>query len=494
MSTPHPPSAPAAGHATALHRRAHRHSSARWSRRVAVDLVGAADVLAVIAGSLVPALIYANSGGVALNWAGLLQSAIASAAIVYGCLRHWNMYDTNSLHDFPIHSSRLLMALGVSAIAMLGLGLPFAPDQIHMWVWYAAWISASFTFILAGRIIARAMMQTLTAAGRFDTRIAVFGAGSIASTVHNYLSRNALGIHLVGVYDDRIGPERQSDQSIRIDGSLDDLIEAGRRDEIDQIIIALPQTADSRMAYIAARLEQLPVSLHIVTHIASDLVETGPAHKVSSIGAVGLLDVKPRPMTDWGPIVKRIEDYGLAVLLLILTLPLLAIIALAVKLETRGPVLFRQSRRGLNHTVFEVIKFRTMTVTEDGSKLAQATRNDPRVTRVGRVLRRTSLDELPQLFNVLRGEMSLVGPRPHALAHDDQWCGELDVYTNRHQVKPGITGLAQVNGWRGEIHNANSIQSRVECDLVYIRNWSLWLDLKIIIRTVAAVLFARNAH
>jgi exopolysaccharide biosynthesis polyprenyl glycosylphosphotransferase len=181
-------------------------------------------------------------------------------------------------------------------------------------------------------------------------------------------------------------------------------------------------------------------------------------------------------------------------LLLVLALPLMALIAVAIKLESKGPVIFRQRRRGLNFAVIDMLKFRTMHVMEDGASVVQAQAHDPRVTRVGRVLRRFSLDELPQLINVVRGEMSLVGPRPHALAHDAQWGEQVRTYGIRHQMKPGITGLAQVEGWRGEVTSENDIASRVKQDLAYIRNWSLGLDLKILLRTIGAVIAGKNAY
>ena len=365
---------------------------------------------------------------------------------------------------------------------------------MHLYVWYGTWMSASFTCILGARIVARLILARMADAGRFDTRVAVFGAGPVARRVDDYLTRNKLGISFVGTYDDRIGGDRVNPDGLTVNGKLKDLIELGRKGLVDQIIIALPQSADQRMAMIAAKLEQLPVSIHMVTHLASDLVEAGPAHKVSSLGSVGLLDVKAKPLADWAPFVKRTEDYVLGVGLLIMTLPLFALIALAIKLETSGPVLSRVRRRGLNLAEFQVLKFRTMKVCDENTATEQAIANDPRLTHVGWVLRRTSLDELPQIFNVLRGEMSLVGPRPHALVHDQQWTETLERYTNRHQVKPGITGLAQVTCSRGELTTPEELQARVEQDLLYIRNWSLGLDLSIHGPTVFTVLRARNAH
>jgi len=467
--------------------------SKRVSRRVAMDVVGVIDITAVVLGAILPAWIYAQAGGLEINPVTIVKSALVTAMLFFVCMQAWNMYDLSRVKDLPVNPGRLLAALIVATFAALGLGVPFNVAEVHLWVWYAAWISASFVAILGMRLVCRAVLNRMTAAGAFDTRVAVFGAGEIARRVQNNLRNEATGIRFVGVYDDRPRDRLDAD-NLDIKGRLEDLMAQGRKGTIDQIVIALPQSADRRMSMIANQLQQLPVSIHMVTHLSSDLVEGGPAHKVSSIGGVGLLDVKDRPLTDWAPMVKRAEDLVLGGLLLVLALPVMLLVAIAIKLESNGPVLFRQRRRGLNLAIFDVLKFRTMTCMEDGQKIEQAQACDPRVTKVGRVLRRLSLDELPQLINVLKGEMSLVGPRPHALAHDAQWGEQVKTYGIRHQMKPGITGLAQVEGWRGEVTSENDIASRVKEDLTYIRNWSLELDLAILARTIRAVLFAKNAH
>jgi len=465
-----------------------------WSRRVAVDVVALLDATAIIIGAFLPVAIYANFGGLDPNWILTLQSSIAAALVAFFLLRSWGMYDQRQLSDFPESPGRLLAALLIALFAVIGLGLPFAIKEAHLWVWYAAWASASYTLLLANRGIARVVLRKMTAAGRFDQRIAVYGAGQIARRVHDYLTSASHGIHFSGVYDDRMGEDRINPEGLVVAGRLDDLIEASRNEQIDQIIIALPQVAEGRMAMIAAKLERLPVSVHIVTHIASDLIEHSNAHKVSNLGPVGMLDVKQKALADWAPIVKRIEDIVLGSIFLLLAAPLFPLIALAIKAETKGPVIFRQRRRGLNKQEFEVFKFRTMSVMEDGDDVRQVVENDPRVTLVGAVLRRLSFDELPQLINVLKGEMSLVGPRPHAVSHDDEFGGKLERYANRHQVKPGITGLAQVRGLRGPTDTAEKLQRRLACDMEYISSWSLWQDLKILARTFWVVAVGRNAH
>jgi len=465
----------------------------RRSRRIAVDLVAFADLLAVAAGGFVPAAIYSHVAGLPVSWAALTQACLVTAAITYGCLANAGMYDTSRMHDLPLKPGRLAWALAISFVAVLGLGLPFAPRQVHLWVWYGAWMSTSFALLLNLRLASRWLLARLTADGVFDRRVAVYGGGIIAGRVDQQLRNGALGIRLVGVYDDR--PEQRLDSaSPAIAGRLEDLVRAARSGAIDQIVIALPQGADQRTADIARRLEHLPVSIHIVTHIASDLVDEQASHTVSSLGTVGLIDVKAKPLADWSGILKAVEDYVLGAIFLLATLPLLAVISLIIKLDSAGPVLFRQKRAGRNGQVFECLKFRTMTVLEDGPSVLQARRDDPRVTRVGRVLRMTSLDELPQLINVLRGEMSIVGPRPHALAHDERFAEIHARYANRSQVKPGITGLAQINGHRGETETIEKLEARLAEDLAYVNTWSIWLDLKIIARTMLTGLVSRNAY
>lgn len=459
----------------------------RISRRVAMDVVAVLDVTAVVVGAILPAWIYAMAGGLDIDSVTIVKSALVTAMLFFICMQAWNMYDMTKLNDLPVYPARLLSALIMATFAALGIGVPFSVAEVHLWVWYAAWISASFVLILGTRVICRSMLSKMTAAGRFDMRVAVFGAGEIARRVQDHLKAHKSGIHFVGVYDDRPRDRLDAD-NLDIKGRLEDLIAAGRSGTIDQIVIALPQSADQRMSLIANKLQQLPVSLHMVTHISSDLVESGPAHKVSAIGGVGLLDVKEKPLTDWAPTVKRVEDVVLGGILLVLAAPLMAVIALAIKVESNGPAVFRQRRRGLNLAVVDVLRFRTTRTTEDSAIAGEAS-----VTTVGRFLRRFGLDALPQLVNVLKGDMSLVGPRPHALAHDEQLGEQAGTNGIRHQMKPGLTGLAQVEGWRGETTNENDVAARLREDLAYARNWSLGLDLQILWRSMAAALFARKA-
>ncbi|KAF0109630.1 MAG: sugar transferase, partial [Rhodospirillaceae bacterium] len=249
---------------------------------------------------------------------------------------------------------------------------------------------------------------------------------------------------------------------------------------------------DGRIVEIVRRLDELPVNVHL----SSDLVAfTLPRAHFTSFSGIPVLEVIQKPLTGWRIVVKNIEDKIIATVLIMLLSPVLALTALVVRLDSPGPVLFCQPRHGFNNQVLHVYKFRSMYHNRPSEEeTPQATRDDPRVTRVGAFIRRTSLDELPQLFNVLEGTMSLVGPRPHAVSHN-RFYGELiERYFARHKVKPGITGWAQINGLRGETETQDKMQARVEYDIYYIDNWSLWFDLKIIVKTAKVVLFQETAY
>ncbi len=468
-----------------------------YSRRIAVDIVGFMDVIGVLIGGVVPAAIYAMYGEMPVRWPMVTQTALLTSLFAYLCLRHFGLYDLSRVADLPISPLRITSALLIAFLAMLGLTIPFGAAEPHFWVWYGTWAVTSLTFVLGARLIARKVLAHLAHRGLFDARVAVYGQGRVAERLAAHLNDPSLAVRLVGVFDDRREDSRHPSARVaeagKARGGLDDLIAFGRAGEIDQIIIALPASADRRTADVARRLEQLPVSLHVCTHLKSDLIDDAATHSVSHIGPIGLLDIKTKPLADWGGFVKAVEDFVIGSIALVLVAPLMVLIAIAVKLDSPGPVFFKQRRHGLNRRVIEVRKFRTMRVMEDGAEIRQACAGDDRVTRLGKFLRSTSLDELPQLVNVLRGEMSLVGPRPHALIHDDQYGEMLERYANRHCVKPGITGWAQVQGFRGPTETPDKMSKRVEADLYYIDNWSLWFDLKILTMTLFVGLKHKNA-
>ncbi|MBR0795982.1 undecaprenyl-phosphate glucose phosphotransferase [Bradyrhizobium jicamae] len=258
----------------------------------------------------------------------------------------------------------------------------------------------------------------------------------------------------------------------------------------DIIILTSHQDTPAALA-LAGALSDLPVDVHFVPVESIDLMATS---RINQFGNTVTMRIFQSPLTPLHRAIKRAFDVFVAIAGLILLSPFLVIVSIAIKLDSRGPVLFRQTRHGYNNEPIRVLKFRTMTVMEDGNDFKAVTRHDPRVTRLGHLLRRSNIDELPQLFNVLVGSMSIVGPRPHATAHNEVFVHLIASFSRRHSVKPGITGWAQVNGYRGQTDTLEKMQRRVEHDLFYIENWSLLLDLKIMLMTVFSRRVYYNAY
>jgi Undecaprenyl-phosphate glucose phosphotransferase len=304
-------------------------------------------------------------------------------------------------------------------------------------------------------------------------------------------------VRIVGLFDDRSDDRAPTTVAGRQKlGTVDDLVEFARRTRIDLVIFSLPISAEGRILQMLKKLWVLPVDIRLAAH--SNKLHFRP-RAYSFIGSVPVLDVVDKPITDWDVVTKWLFDKLVGSLLLLLASPIMLIAAMAIKLDSRGPVFFKQKRYGFNNELIEVYKFRSMYVDQcDAAASVLVTKGDPRVTRVGAFLRKTSIDELPQLINVaIKGNLSLVGPRPHAVhakAENRLYDEAVDGYFARHRVKPGITGWAQVCGWRGETDTHEKIQRRVEHDLYYIENWSVLLDLCILARTPLAVFNARNAY
>jgi Undecaprenyl-phosphate glucose phosphotransferase len=318
--------------------------------------------------------------------------------------------------------------------------------------------------------------------------IAVLGTGPAATALAERLSMGPDEANVIGAFIVEGAP----DGTKHVAGNGELLAALVKAGEVDEVILALPWSSGTALNRAIARFSATQVEVSIDPGISGmDYPLTG----FGVIAGVPTLTVQRRPLSGWGAPLKRAEDLLLAFLLLGFLAPVLLVIAVLVKIDSRGPVIFRQERYGFNGNRIVVYKFRSMhhDPAPDPS-VPQALRNDPRVTRFGAILRRTSLDELPQLLNVLRGEMSLVGPRPHANAHNEKYSQLIDGYLARHRMKPGITGWAQVNGWRGETETTEQMRRRLECDLYYIANWSLLFDLKILSMTLPVVLLGTNAY
>ncbi len=266
----------------------------RLSRQVAADTVAIGDMTAIVVGGLLPALIYAVIGNIKIDQVLVLQSTLLAGFLAHLCLRFRGMYDTTRMDQFPQKPFEIFIAIFCGLVGVLGIGLPLVLRNVHLVVWYSAWMSASFTLVLLNRLVARMVLASFAGEGRFDQRVAVFGAGQVARRVHDYLTIPQLGVFFSGVYDDRIGQDRLNPEGLTVDGKLDDLITQCREGKIDRVIIALPPAANERLAGIVEKFQSLPVSTHVVTHIASDLLDTDIAHNVSNLGPIGLLDVKKK--------------------------------------------------------------------------------------------------------------------------------------------------------------------------------------------------------
>lgn len=365
-------------------------------------------------------------------------------------------------------------------------------------VWLVGWFLAGLGVLLAGRILLALVTRAMIRNGRLERRTVIVGGGPAAASLLKALSQDSdNGLSVVGLFDDRDdgrSPEVVANHPKL--GNIDDLVEFARHTRIDLVILSMPITAEVRLLEMLRKLWVLPIDIRLAAH--ANKLRLRP-RSYSYLGSVPVLDVFDKPIADWDVVTKTVFDRVVGAVALVALSPVIALAALAVKLDSKGPVFFKQKRYGFNNELVEVWKFRSMYLDMlDAGASRLVTRGDKRVTRVGRFLRRTSIDELPQLFNVVfAGTLSLVGPRPHALhakAADRQYDDVVDGYFARHRVRPGLTGWAQVNGWRGETDTPEKIQRRVEFDLAYIENWSILFDLYILLITPFALIKAENAY
>jgi putative colanic acid biosynthesis UDP-glucose lipid carrier transferase len=360
-------------------------------------------------------------------------------------------------------------------------------------IWFVLWFVLVAISTLVLRVAIADQVRTWTREGKLARNIVIVGAGEHGQLLVARLKHGPdPALRLVGVFDERATRIPREIEGYPVRGTIDDLLAFARTQRIDEIVIALPWRASAHMRALLTRLKTIPADVRL----APEFIDIDmPSSGFSALAGVPMLNVFERPLTGWGNVLKAIEDKALGATLLAAALPLCLLIALAIKLGSPGPALFRQTRYGFNNNEFTVFKFRTMRVNaQEDASVPQATRGDARVTRVGAFLRRTSLDELPQLYNVLRGDMSLVGPRPHAVPHNQQYAALIGDYLSRHRVKPGITGWAQVNGLRGEIASPEIMKLRVQHDIHYIEHWSLLLDIKILLLTMLFGFVNKNAY
>lgn len=350
-----------------------------------------------------------------------------------------------------------------------------------------------YLIVIIGFVCCRTLIRmgagVLRKLGYNTRRVAVVGATAAGiSLLKGFLEEPWLGFVVKGVYDDDLSGNYDG---VPYGGSFEKLIHDARDGQIDRIYIALNMKDEVKIKDIVRQLTDTTCSVLLIPDMFTFNILQSRTEEINGVPVVSLFDT---PLNGINMVFKRLEDIVVSVAILVLISPVLLVISLAVKISSPGPIIFRQIRYGMDGRPIKVWKFRSMTVMENDNKVKQATKNDIRVTKVGRFLRSTSLDELPQFFNVLLGQMSVVGPRPHAVAHNEQYRTLIEGYMLRHKVKPGITGLAQINGWRGETDTLEKMQKRIEFDLLYIRGWSVWLDIKIIFLTIFKGFVNKSAY
>jgi Undecaprenyl-phosphate glucose phosphotransferase len=438
------------------------------------------------------AAVILSAGIAALQWDALgVDWRLGGLVVLLGSVIGINFLHLAGAHRFAQFGrldqalARVLLGWLLTLSALFVATRLFDPVTAADGPWVAAWFAGGALLLGSSRLLLWRKMKQWEQAGRLGEVVAIVGAGPIAQRLLRDLNAHHANLRVVGVYDDKAPHLPAQCMGHPIRGTVDDLIQDARRLSIDTVIVALPLAEDRLLVDTLNRLCLVPVDVRLCPDAFG--LRLGQV-QASHMGGHTFLNVVDRPLREGRWAIKALEDRVLGAVILATIAPVLLAIAIAIKLDSAGPVFFRQKRYGYNNRLIEVWKFRSMYTDMTDANAEQLTRrNDPRITRLGAFLRRTSLDELPQFLNVLRGEMSIVGPRPHALAAkagNILYQEAVKYYDARHRVKPGITGWAQVNGWRGETDTVEQIVKRVEYDLYYIEHWSILLDLRIILRTI----------
>jgi Undecaprenyl-phosphate glucose phosphotransferase len=458
---------------------------------IAVLLAGALDALTCAAAPFLVAAVVPGAPG----WPWLARMAVLTAVLtlsfgaVGGAYRHAVLFRTRE-------QVRAVLRAGAGAVLVVGLATLLLTNDLPP---SSLWVVAAPVALLGGLAAGRLALARLLSSGsgvRFAQRTVVVGSGLAGSRLLGLIRQlDERSLRIVGIVDDQGDFAETLVEGVPLLGPVAQVFALVRRGLVDDVVLALPWAEESRILDLIERLSDYPVHVRL----APDLISYHFPRRVRmDVDGHAVLHVAERPISGWKSVVKRTEDLLVSGAALVICALPMAFIALAIKLDSGGPVLFRQKRTGFNNHEFEMLKFRTMYHDKAEYRIREQTsRNDPRVTRVGAVLRRTSLDELPQIINVLRGDMSLVGPRPHApgtRAGERPFEQVARRYAARHRVKPGLTGLAQVRGLRGETRTEDKLLLRVESDLEYIESWSPWLDFVILLRTLVIVLRMKNAY
>nr|ALS92215.1 WcaJ_sugtrans: undecaprenyl-phosphate glucose [uncultured bacterium] len=385
----------------------------------------------------------------------------------------------------PYRIGALIGCWGAATLLIVAVLFAAKISEDFSRAWLVLWLATGLVSLVAIRLLAVAALRKSSRLGRLSASVALVGSGHMVDWVASRLRMAEDSFHIAATH--RLDRSQLAD-SAALETVTNDIFRLAQRTRLDDIIVAIPKARPEMLAELVRRLGSLPVTVRVCPWAID-------GRQLALVAGMPMYSVIERPLSGWDRIAKRAEDVILSSALLIILLPLMLGTAIAIRLDSPGPTLFRQNRFGFRNELIRIYKFRTMHIEHCTDPSArQATRNDPRITRIGRLLRAMSLDELPQLFNVLKGDMSLVGPRPHPVALNERFAAVIDNYMARHRVRPGITGWAQVNGLRGETDTVEKMDRRVQHDLYYIENWSLLFDLTILWTTLKREIISRNAY
>jgi len=420
--------------------------------------------------------------------------SVLAVIVFYILARQSGLYRSWRTSPFRQESGLVLQAWLLTMLVVMVVAFLMKFSGPYFRRVFLCWIATGFFTLAVSRYGLRLFLRSYRRRGGNVRSVVIGGAGSLGVGLAEVIRNNDwMGLKILGFYDDFKAGKGKSvaGGELPVKGTLDDLAQDAKREHIDFVYLALPMRAEKRMKEVMGMLADTTASVYIVPDIFTFKLLNARLVDMGGIPTISVYEGPFYGINDW---IKRLEDLVVGAVITLMILPVLIAVAVGVKLSSPGPVIFKQRRYGFNGEEIFVWKFRTMSVCEDGPDIPQAQRNDPRVTKFGEFLRKTSLDELPQFINVLQGRMSIVGPRPHAVAHNEYYRKLIPGYMLRHKVKPGITGWAQVNGWRGETDTVEKMEKRVEYDLAYIRDWSFWMDMKVIFMTAFGGFGGKNAY
>ena len=444
------------------------------------------DAVIIVVGLVACAKAY----GTAFDYHYQLASGIAVASFLI--IAEWQaLYSSWRAGSLLIEARRIGSIWLMTFFILLTIAFFSKTSALYSRVTMISWGVMVPLALIIQRVCIRYVLRRVRIMGINIRSIAIVGCGGGALQLEKEIMNSPwMGLRIYGKYDEKQREDISNNNAGQYQ-DIDSLMREVHKGAIDCVYITYPMQQEEKTRRLVEKLSDCTASVYVVPDVfVTDLFMA----RWTRLGDVPLVSVYESPLVGANRVLKRLEDLILGAIILLMISPIMLVIALLIKLTSEGPILFKQRRYGLNGQVIEVWKFRSMKVLEDAAIVPQAKKNDPRITPLGAFLRRTSLDELPQFFNVMQGTMSIVGPRPHAIAHNEQYRKLIHGYMLRHKVKPGITGWAQVNGWRGETDTTEKMERRVQFDLDYINNWSLWMDLKIIWKTVFGGMHGKNVY